>query len=172
MSVLEHYFREEVAWDCGQTCIRHFIIQLSSTAEPQYQPAEKVSWIVATCWRKRAWECAHQEETSGLPRRIKPEDCSVIAVGTEIRFPLIPVKLKDLPAEEGDGTVSISSPFPHPQGLPLSRHIDYGASFPPLPMSRAIQSQVAGNSTCCSTMLKAEIYFEIFMHKGQGLVLK
>lgn len=86
------------------------------------------SWLFAG---EREHESAHQEETSSLPRRIKPQDCSVIAVGTDIGFPLIPVKLKDLPAQESIGTVSMSSPFPHAQGLPLSRRVDYGAPSPP-----------------------------------------
>lgn len=41
------------------------------------------------------------------------------------------------------------------------------------PTSRALQSRVAGNSSCCSVMLKAEKYYaKIFTHKGKGLILK
>lgn len=47
--------------------------------------------------------------------------------------------------------------------------------LPPLlpPTSRAVQSNVAGNSSCCSVMLKAEKYYvKIFMNKGKCLILK
>lgn len=177
MPVLEHYFREEAGWGCGQPWIRH-----SSPSSPVPQDPS-TNQLTPNQWKnfpesrllagEREHESTHQEEISGLSRRIKPQDCRVIRVGTETRFPLTPVKPKDSSAQGSGGTVGLFSPFPHPQRLPPSWGTEEGAPSPLLPTSGAVQSGVAGKSSCCSVMLKAEKYHvKIFRREGRGLILK
>lgn len=166
MSVWEHYGREEAAWDCEQLGGRHFIIQLSSTPgvlcqSTDIQPLEKLSCLLESITRR---------EPSVYPGEVIPKT-AVWPVRADTRFPLTPVKMK-----ESCGIVGMSPSLSLPHQSPPIQGTYPGKKLLPHvlpPTSRAVQSSVAGNSSCCSVMLKAEEYYaKIFMHKGKDLIVK
>lgn len=92
-----------------------------------------INQLISNQWKKfpesrllaRDHDSAHQEETSGLSRRIDPQDCSVTCVGADMRFPLTPVKMK-----ESCGMVGMSSALSHPEWSPPVQGIQAGSSSP------------------------------------------
>lgn len=75
------------------------------------------------------------------------------------------------PHRKAVGRWARSSPFHDGHLPPTVAHRELHPHL--LPTSGAVWSSAAGNSSCCSVMLKAEKYnVKIFMHKGKGLILK
>lgn len=175
MSVLEHYFGKKAAWDCGQSWIRHFITQLSSTPQSRCQPAdaqtvEKGFWIKAACWRN----------SMRAPSRRKPLVYQGELNPKTAAWSLWAHVSTDSSQTEGftctgkwwDGGHVFSTPPPIMTTLLLSYKVR--SSFPTFCRWAGHTKTVwLATRTWCSAMLKAEKYHvQIFMHEGKSLILK
>lgn len=117
-------------------------LDISSSSSPVLQQS-CANHLVSNQWEKcpesrllvGEHESAHQEETSHLCRRSDPQDCSVTCVGTDTRFPLSPVKLK-----ESCGMMGMSLALSHPEQSPPIQGIQVGRSFPTFFTPQAGQS--------------------------------
>lgn len=174
MSVLEHSISEMKQ---HATVDGHGSgISSSSSSGPRdqladTQPVEKVSWIGSAFWRKRAQECPPGAKPLVYPGELNLKSAAWSTWARRLGFCWLQSSWRIYLHWKVVGWWGMSSPFPHLNGR-LPPEVPSREVLPCLrPTSRAVQSGVAGNSCCCSVMLKAEKYdVKIFMHKGKSLI--